>query len=436
MRSCFKIYTGILFYFGVTLTTAVAQPFEIKLAGTCFQEAKSISDKDNGSLWGIRLYGPLIFVNEKTREGYANQVVPVSGWTETDGVFTGKVPDDIGLANTAFRWGNAVWSMVMTDYLSGDSVARRSIIMHELWHQHEGQFGFLSHYDQAVHLNEKEGRALLFLEWNALLKACETDSSVRREAIRDALSFRKLRLKIYPAGRLSETARDLHEGMAEYTGMKLCGIDRKGKLLLLEQKVKSRDFGNTVVWTYAYISGPLYGFLLDEAISGWARTLQKETDLGEMLASAYRVGYDTADLAGLSSTGSIYGFDSIFYAETQRVDKTRARQEAFKKRFQQEKILFLPNHNLQIQFNPAQITPFDTVGAVYGSLTGQSAWGEIRVDSVGILLLKGWKGLVIDLEQDWNPDHGLTFKGWSLTLNIKYEIIPSRDGWAVARKKE
>ena len=436
MKTCLKICIGILLYGGVTLTPVVSQPIDIKLAGTCFQEARSISDMDNGSLWGIRLYGPMVFVNEKTREGIANQPVPVTGWTEKDGLFTGKVPDDIGLANTAFRWGNAVWSMVMTDYLTEDSMAVRSIMMHELWHQHEDELVFLSHYDQAVHLNGKEGRALLFLEWNALLKACKSDSQERREALRDALSFRKLRFEIYPAGKLSETARDLHEGMAEYTGMMLCGMDRSGKLKLLEQKVKSRDFGNTVVWTYAYISGPLYGFLLDEAGSGWTRTLHKETDLGDMLASAYHVRYDPADLAGLFVTGNIYGYDTIYSAETQRVAQSLARQETFKKRFQQGKTLFLPNHNLRIQFNPARITPFDTIGAVYGSLTGQSAWGDIQVDSVGILLLQGWKGLVIDVGPDWNPDHGLVFKGWSLTLNDQYDIVPSPNGWAVSRKKE
>ena len=91
------------------------------------------------------------------------------------------------------------------------------------------------------------------------------------------------RSELYPEGFPNETANELHEGLAEYTGMTLCGWDEKSKLKFLESKVSSTEDDNTISWTHAYTSGALYGFLLDEQSPGWNRKLVKGSDLFNFL---------------------------------------------------------------------------------------------------------------------------------------------------------
>jgi hypothetical protein len=46
---------------------------EIKQALEYFREAKNLSELDNGNLWGIKLYGPMLFVIPETRFIIANE---------------------------------------------------------------------------------------------------------------------------------------------------------------------------------------------------------------------------------------------------------------------------------------------------------------------------------------------------------------------------
>lgn len=243
-----------------------AQSIDLDLARNYFTEAKALAQKDNGELWGIYLYGPLVFVDSETRQGVANSPVPVDGWKEIDGIYTGSMPEKMGFANTAVEWEGQDWSMIIFDHLSSDQYSRGSLMIHELWHQHEDKLGIIGPYDQARHLDKKYGRALLFLEWNALLQASKASGKKRKKAIQDALSFRKMRAQKFMEGFPHERAKELHEGMAEYTGMTLSGWEDDGKINFMTQKVLSRESANTLVWTYAYIAGPLYGYLLDKKI--------------------------------------------------------------------------------------------------------------------------------------------------------------------------
>ena len=53
-----------------------------------FQEIKEVCDKDNGKLWGINLYAPLMFVDRNTRRIVANMSDDEGLLKEREGVFT------------------------------------------------------------------------------------------------------------------------------------------------------------------------------------------------------------------------------------------------------------------------------------------------------------------------------------------------------------
>ncbi|NAS31999.1 hypothetical protein GTQ40_13520 [Flavobacteriaceae bacterium R38] len=431
LKKTYIIITGV----SLLSLQSFGQAIDLEKARTYFEEVKLLTKKDSGKLWGINLFGPLVFVDEKTREGVSNTPVPIEGWKEVNGIYTGKMPDKLGFSNTAFNWKGESWSMVLFSSLSDNKYERGSLMMHELFHQHQDKLGLISSKGLSDHLNKKMGRALLFLEWNALLKASEADGKARLKAVKDALVFRKTRAELFPKSFPNEVNKELHEGLAEYTGMSLSGWNDVDKLKFLERKVNTNNNdNNTITWTHAYTSGPLYGFLLDQQASGWNKKLKRGTDLGEVAASVFNINYSAAKETQLSTIGKPYDFDTIMRIEEARVAAAKALQESYAKRFSNEPTLFLPNLKLNIQFNPNKITPYENVGNVYGELTGRSAWGKIKVKHHGILLLKGWKGLVLDVGKDWNPEKSLINDRYEIVLADGYEIVKTEDGWTVKRE--
>ena len=78
---------------------AVAQ--EAMDARTVFDQAETICQADDGALWGVSLCGPILIVDPATRSVVASQAGESEVLSENDGVFTGVLPDDVMVANTA-----------------------------------------------------------------------------------------------------------------------------------------------------------------------------------------------------------------------------------------------------------------------------------------------------------------------------------------------
>src|SRR5258708_20229099 len=71
------------------------------------------------------------------------------------------------------------------------------------------------------HLDSLDGRIWLQMEWRALEHAFWQHGDERRRDIADALYFRNFRRSLFPEAAARETTLEMHEGMAEYTGVKL-----------------------------------------------------------------------------------------------------------------------------------------------------------------------------------------------------------------------
>src|SRR5262245_47678569 len=83
------------------------------LARQYFAEIKERCAADNGRLWGLKLGGPLLFVDRASGQMVANQPDPGHEFLkEVDGVFAGPLPETLQTANTAVDWAGARWSMV------------------------------------------------------------------------------------------------------------------------------------------------------------------------------------------------------------------------------------------------------------------------------------------------------------------------------------
>ena len=63
-------------------------------AADYFEKVESICNKDNGDLWGMNLYGPLMLVDVETRRIFANMPDSSGLLKPRDGIYTGIYPGD------------------------------------------------------------------------------------------------------------------------------------------------------------------------------------------------------------------------------------------------------------------------------------------------------------------------------------------------------
>ena len=179
-------------------TTPLLSKDLYKKALEYFKEAKKLSDKDGGKLWGKSLYGPMIFIKVPESILIANEADP-EGYLKPQGeLYVGKFPKNIGVANTAQKWNGKVWTTVIWFRFSPTS--RTTLFMHELFHRIQPTFELAGNTNQ--HLDEKEARVLIRLEWNALLAAYlkSQNPQTRKTAIEDicaALVFKARRHQLY-----------------------------------------------------------------------------------------------------------------------------------------------------------------------------------------------------------------------------------------------
>ena len=110
-------------------------PIDLSLAKKYFNEAKTLSDKDNGKLWGVKLYGPILIVDPDSRFIVANEMDNEGKLEKEDELYIGYLSETDMIANTATQWGGKYWMMVMINALSENKLARTNLIMHELYHR-------------------------------------------------------------------------------------------------------------------------------------------------------------------------------------------------------------------------------------------------------------------------------------------------------------
>ena len=163
-----KLFHIHLAYFGLLallLSPAFSQTDSLNstLAHQHFEEARAISEADAGKLWGVELYGPMIFADPKTRMVIANQADDL-GYLKRDGnVFSGRFPDDENISNTATDWAGKRWTMVMWP-LPENRERRAQLMLHELFHRIQHLVGAPMANPANAHLDEMDGRIYLQLE--------------------------------------------------------------------------------------------------------------------------------------------------------------------------------------------------------------------------------------------------------------------------------
>jgi hypothetical protein len=395
-----------------------------------FAEAQEISRRDNARLWGLPLYGPMLVVDAETRVAVANQADAEGRLVKQGAVFVGRLPKEVNIANTAMEWAGVLWTMIIWP-LPEDPEARARLMMHESFHRIQGKLGLKAASPICGHLESKDGRIWLQLEWRALEAALEGDADQRRQALADALLFRSYRQSLFPNGAGEERELESNEGIAEYTGVKLSTRSTSEMAVVAACALRQARGRQNLARSFAYTSGPAYGALLDFAGADWRSQLQTEGDLAALVRKAYRLGPAVAARDEVFKRARAYHGEYVIAAETERENVLRERGARARARFLEGPVLVLPvGKTFGYSFDPNEVVPLDDSDAVYlyGRVTDD--WGTL--DAPGGVLIVREGGRVARVQVPTPRDvsvRPVKGDGWTLAPERGWNVVPgSRAG--------
>lgn len=407
--------------------TVPQDPIDLQLAARWFQEARWCAEEDGGKLWGRSLEGPMLFVHAPSRTAVANREPQGMGLAAKDGLWTGKLPGDVITANTAFAWKGEQWSMVLWP-LPNTRAERARLLMHESWHRIQDELGLPGENPRNAHLDTLQGRLWLQLEIRALRSVMLAETPERAALTRDALALRAYRQSLFPGSKAEEDRMELHEGLAEFTGMMLRGTWEPETRYALAYRLLSFGKKRSFPASFAYETGPAYGLLLNvlEAVKldaiTWRTKLTTKSSLADLVAAL--VEFEPAkDLqAAAMAVAERHGHRELLAAETAREQERAAREAAYRQQLIDGPVLELPMNGANFSFDPGAAFPLGADGTVHPATTVVHDWGTLVVTK-GARFTNDWMRAFVSAPADASLPCG---DGWTLEL---------KPGWHVAAGK-
>ena len=405
-------------------------------ARKCFEEARQVCEKDGGRLWGVSLCGPILLADPKTRAVIASEADREGRLTEQDGVFVGTLPPEETIAGTAKDWAGVTWVMIPWP-VPEEKGERMHILAHEMFHRVQPKLGlFASTSSDATtnHLDTHDGRVWLKLEWRALQAALKTTNGERQQAVTDALIFRAYRRSLFPGAEAGERAQEAIEGLAEYTGVR---VPADSHSAAIERALKNFELAKswpTLTYSFAYVSGPAYGLLLDDSKPDWREGLRARHDLGDLLGQSLSIPLPEELEAAAKERAQAYGLGEILAAENTRARGRQAHLAKQSERFITGPVLIIPIHSMQFKFDPRDIRPLGDLGKVYPKIKMSDSWGILEVTG-GALIANDWSKVIVPAPSDPNA-RTLEGDGWTLKLKEGWEAqAAEREGDYIVRRK-
>lgn len=401
--------------------------FSADKAGEYFRKIEAVCKKDNGNLWAENLYGPVMFVDGKNRAVYTNMPDREGLLKARDGIFTGILPDERIITNNVIDFGGVRYAMVpLPDTEDEYRILTRAV--HSLFHCYQERHTLKPLTFSTRHLNEKNARLYLKLEWKALTKAIGSDNEVRRQSIRDALVFREARRELFPDAAADENKFENYEGLATFTSIKLCTSSndemRKRILEYLDRIYKNTSY----VWGYGFVHGALYATLLDDKGFEFKQIQQSDFDLGHATLKAYDVAIPEVcrDIAG--SLAMNYDINAIMAEENERNARINEHTRRIVSSYFEKPVMTVTMESPNFSFEPEDISFLDTLGTLYEKLRVSDNWGRLAVDKGGALLTNDLHLLRLsarDITVERNHIYG---DGWHMILNDGWQAVPEGNG--------
>lgn len=388
-----------------------------------FNEIKVETSKHQ-ELWARDLYAPILLVNPNTRQIFAN-FSDTAGYLKQIGeIYSGILPNKINIANTAINWNGRRWAMVMLP-LPVNKQERLNLLAHELFHVSQPSLGFQLFNTENNHLDKKDGRIYLRLELEALKSAIQTNNEIERKIhITNALTFRKYRYSLYPAADTTENLLELNEGLAEYTGSVISGRDEKQSIEHFVQSINAFLANPTFVRSFAYLTVPIYGYLLDYTKKGWNREITIKTNLTNYFIKAFDISLPNDLKKASDLILNQYNGEVIISEEKAREEKAKNLIAEYKSKFITQPHFELIFEQMNISFDPRNIMPIEDKGTVYWNIRVTDNWGILMVEKEA-LISPNWDKISVTIPIKIE-NKKISGDGWTLEL---------KDGYSVAKNE-
>lgn len=416
--------TVCLFAFGMGEGAAAADHPAIPAATAraYIAEAARLCAQDAGRLWGQSLCGPLMFADPASRQIVANQADSRQALRLEEGLYVGTLPASEVIANTAFTWSGIHWTQVAWP-LPEDANQRAVLLMHEAFHRIQDEVGLPARDADNAHLDSLDGRYLMQLEWRALARALTSkQDEPARAAARDALTFRARRYQLFPQAATAEPALELHEGLAEYTGIRIGLSSPSARADAALRRLSGHAGDPSFIRSFAYATGPALGLLLDRWSRRWRRQLAGEHGPAELLAASLKMDPAIVDTRELEARAASYDGVTLHAAEVERDRTRRALIAQYRAVLLEGPVLTLKLLHMKVQFNPRNLVPLVPEGTVYPRLRVTDDWGELEANE-GALLKSDWSAVSVAAPTEV-LDAFARGHGWTLTLNPGWKIVP------------
>ncbi|MEP6619067.1 MAG: hypothetical protein ABJE47_07130 [bacterium] len=384
---------------------------------------------DSARLWGHTLCGPVLLIDPRTRAAVAN-VAPApasdggdSTFASDDGVFVGRIPSSILVANTSITWRGTDWATVPLP-LPSSPFSRLSLLTHESFHRLQPVLHLRATDPSSAHLETEAGRTWMRLEVRALARALRSSGASMRTSIHDALLFRAFRNSLTPGSDTLERALEIQEGLPEYTGTVIALAATSESMDRVARDVEGLEDRASFARSFAYTTGPALGILLDRTAPGWRKTVIQDGGMARQLATATHFTRPANLAAAASARASVYGGTAVFAGEHERNDLRLARTADYVRALVSGPVLRINADKTQRSFDPNTLFPLDTAGTVYPTGTFAAAWGKLEVTN-GALLSADYGLLTVAAPSDTSA-RPLKGNGWALELAKNWIIRPAQ----------
>lgn len=384
-----------------------------------FDEIRAAS-KQNIQLWNKDLYGPILLIDPKTKEIFANEPDTADVLKRNGSIYSGILPDKINIANTAINWNGKRWAMIMLP-LPQNKQNRVNLLAHESFHSIQPTLGFTLSNAENNHLDQKNGRLYLRLELEALKKAIQASSEKEQlQHLTNALTFRKYRHSLYNNSGTTENLLELNEGIAEFTGVILSGRNKAQTASFFVTGIDDFFKNPTFVRSFAYHTIPVYGYLLHNKDKSWNRNITDQTDLTDYFIKAFHINIPKELKKASENKSGLYNGKVILQEEEAREENNKKLVAEYKLKFIDQPHFEIKFEKMNVSFDPRNIIPIDDKGTVYPNIRVTDKWGILTVEK-GALMSPGWDKISIS-----NPirteNNKVSGDGWTLELTDNYII--------------
>jgi len=419
----FALQTGSL-YAQSTDSTAVQ-------AAAYFREAERAGAAQK--IWPLKLYGPMMFVDGRTRTAWAN-MPDSAGVLKADGeVYQGVLPNSVIIANTSVKWNGREWSMILWP-LPADHDERLNLVMHESFHRIQEQLKLPQHSPTADHLDTREGRIYLLLELQALKSALNKPLDERKKDLQAALIFRKKRQLLFPATFDKEVILEANEGIAEYTGV-ILGRKMSSINSYLQSVIGYTANKKSLIRSAPYTTGPVYGYLFYNVDTAWTLKIDSNVNFASLTEKYYHVKINNADIdAQVNTLSPKYNGAEITASENSKFAEHEKLAKQYTDLFTQKPVLLISLINMHVGFNPSNLFDLGKYGTVYPTMTINDNWGDLTVTSGAGALMKDWQIVYLAVKKDIAPTNNtIEGDGWKLTLANGWKISPDGTNYKLVK---